>query len=568
MRIKRIVTGIACVATLAACNMDYHEYNNYNQDYLSQSYDEVIGFLTNIYTELDYDFGQTYAGGMLASACDEADYAYSDNNICDFTNGSWSPANPLSTIWTSSYEAIQMCNHYIDNFQGLTFEDLGLNDEYRSHYFRYLNSFHEARLLRAYFYFNLARAYGDVPYFTRTATTENVNSLTRTPVQDIFDSIMVVCDEMYKQLPADYTNLGLDGISPAESGRVTRYVALALKARTALYAASPLFNESNDPELWRRAAEANKAVIDTCAKYGIVFGNYAELWGPENFSNKEMIFIRRKDGSNALSSVLEEYNFPIGVPGGNSGNCPTQNLVDAYEMQATGLAWDEPGSGYDANNPYDGRDPRFYLTIVKNGDTGWPSKNTTPIETFYGGVNAEPISGATTTGYYLKKYLDSSIDLSASSTTKSSRHSWITYRLGEFYLNYAEAVFRYTGSADAAGNWGMTAREAVNVIRSRADVQMPELPMGLSADEFWAKYENERMVELAFEGHRFWDLRRWKEGEKLGSIVQMKLTKNADGTITYNRQTVNRTWNDKMYLFPILQTEIMKNPNLAQNPGW
>lgn len=565
MRIKKLVTGMACVAALTACNMDYHEYNNYNQEYLSQNYDEVIGMLTNIYAQLDYDFGQDYSGGMLASACDEADYAYADNNICDFTNGSWSPSNPLSTIWTDSYRAIQMCNQYIDNFQGLTFEDLQLNDEYRSHYFRYKNSFHEARLLRAYFYFNVARAYGDVPYFTKMVTTENVNTLTRTPVQDVFDSIMVVCDQMYQQLPADYTNLGLDGIAPAENGRVTRYVALALKARTALYAASPLFNENNDPELWRRAAEANKAVIDTCAKYGIALGNYSDLWGPNNYSAKEMIFVRRYNGD---ISDLEEYNFPIGVPGGNSGNCPTQNMVDAYEMQATGLAWDEPGSGYDAANPYEGRDPRFYLTIVKNGDTGWPSKNTSAIETFYGGVNAEPISGATPTGYYLKKYLDSNIDLSASSTTKTSRHSWITYRLGEFYLNYAEAVFRYTGSADAPGDWGMTAREAVNVIRNRADVQMPELSTGLSADAFWEKYENERMVELAFEGHRFWDLRRWKEGDKLGSVIQMKLTKNADGTISYNRQTVNRTWDDKMYLFPIPQTELMKNPNLTQNSGW
>ena len=168
----------------------------------------------------------------------------------------------------------------------------------------------------------------------------------------------------------------------------------------------------------------------------------------------------------------------------------------------------------------------------------------------------------------MKKYLDSSIDLSASSSTKTSRHSWITFRLGEFYLNYAEAVFRYTGAADAPGDWNMTAREAVNVIRNRSDVKMPEFPAGLSADEFWKKYENERMVELAFEGHRFWDLRRWKEGEKLGSIIQMKLTKNSDGSITYRRQTVNRTWDDKMYLFPIPQTERMKNPNLEQNPGW
>ncbi len=556
------------MAALTACNMDYHEYNNYNEDYLEQNYDEVIGMLTNIYVQLDYDFGQEYSGGMLASACDEADYAYPGNDVCDFTNGSWSPSNPLSSIWTKNYKAIQMCNQYIDNFQGLTFDDLLLNDEYRSHYFRYKNSLYEARLLRAYFYFNLARAYGDVPYFTQTVTTENVNTLKRTPVQDVLDSIITVCDEVYKLLPADYTDLGLDGIAPAESGRMSRYVALALKARAALYAASPLFNESGDKELWRRAAEANKALIDTCESKGIRLGKYADLWGVDNYAASEMIFVRRTTGSNANTSILEEYNFPIGVPGGNSGNCPTQDLVDAYEMKATGLVWNEDGSGYDPANPYEGRDPRFGMTIVKNGDVGWPSKNGSAIETFYGGLNAEPISGATTTGYYLKKYLDPSIDLSASSSTKSSRHSWITYRLGEFYLNYAEAVFRYTGSADDPGNWGMTAREAVNKIRGREDVSMPELPTGLSSDAFWKKYERERMVELAFEGHRFWDLRRWKESDKLRSITQMKLTKNANGSISYERRTVNRTWDDKMYLFPIPQTELMKNSNLTQNPGW
>lgn len=121
--------------------------------------------------------------------------------------------------------------------------------------------------------------------------------------------------------------------------------------------------------------------------------------------------------------------------------------------------------------------------------------------------------------------MDSAIDLSANSTTKTSRHSWITYRLGEFYLNYAEAIFQYTGSADNGGEFGMTACEAVNIIRNRTDVKMPEFPTGLSADAFWNKYQNERMVELAFEGHRFYDLRRWKDGDKLKSIIEMKLTK-------------------------------------------
>ena len=140
--------------------------------------------------------------------------------------------------------------------------------------------------------------------------------------------------------------------------------------------------------------------------------------------------------------------------------------------------------------------------------------------------------------------------------------------MGEFYLNYAEAVYKYTGSADDASEFGMTAREAVNVIRNRTDVKMPALPTGMSSDAFWTKYQNERMVELAFEGHRFYDLRRWKEGDKMKNITEMKLTKNEDGSIKYERKTINRTWEDKMYLFPIPQSERMKNPNLMQNTGW
>ena len=168
----------------------------------------------------------------------------------------------------------------------------------------------------------------------------------------------------------------------------------------------------------------------------------------------------------------------------------------------------------------------------------------------------------------MKKLCHSAINLASNSTYKADRHTWLTFRLGEFYLDYAEAMFRYTGSAYATtSDLPMSAAEAMDYTRSR--VGMPSVPKNLSQADFWEKYKNERMVELAFEGHRFWDVRRWKEApEYFTSIDEMKLTLNADSTVTGSRTTVSRQWNDRMYLFPIPQTEIMKNPNLRQNPGW
>ncbi len=568
---KLVIGGFTLLLSMSACdNLNYNEYTSQDKEYMKVTYERIIGLLNNVYSLLDTDYGNSYSGGMLASACDEAEYAYSNNSICDFTNGNWSSTNALSGTWSNSYKAIQICNEYLANYQGLTFDDLKLDPDYNKNMFAYKNSFNEARVLRAYFYFNLIRQYGDVPYFKDFINTETVNTLKRTPVKEIMTDLISECNEMAKVLPEDYSKLGVTGLN--EPGRVNKYFALALKARIALYAASPLFNTNNDKQLWLDAAQANKELIDVCIKGGkSLCNNYAALWAEDNRTNQntnlEIIYLRRPNANSAKNDV-EGWNYPIGVTGGKSGNCPTQNLVDAYEMKSTGKLWNEENSGYNPNNPYDGRDPRFYLTIAKNGDTKWPTTNTLPLETFIGGINGEPVSGATPTGYYLKKFLIQSIDLSASSKKQNAIHSWVAFRMAEFYLNYAEAIFKYTGSADDAALLGMTAREAINVVRSRPDVKMPELAKGLTADAFWKKYQNERMVELAFEGHRFYDLRRWKEGEKLKNITEMKITKDQNGLLSYQRKIVERVWNDKMYLFPIPQTEILKNPNLTQNTGW
>lgn len=569
MKLNNFIYSIICMVALSSCSdqMNYREYTNYDDEYVKKTFGDVGGLITDIYLGMDTDFGN-YSGAVLGSASDESEYAYTGNQIVDFYNGSWSPTNAKSSMWSSCYTSIAKCNRYLTEFTGLTFPNLELLSDYQQEMFRYNNYQYEVRFLRSYFYFNLVRQYGDVPFVEENMSNDEINSLSRTPAQNIFNYIIEECDAIKDLIIEDYENLGDMALpdEPAETGRVDRLTVLALKARASLYAASPLFNTSNDQELWHRAATANKELIDACeaSKMKLV-ENYASLWTARNYSDAqdELIFGRR---ANSTTNSFERYNFPIGLENCSGGNCPTQTLVDAYEMQATGLRYDQVGSGYDEKNPYAGRDPRFALTIATNGDT-WPNWNTTPLQTYQGGANGEPLSGATPTGYYLKKYCQGSL-ITATSGASTAYHTWITFRLGEFYLNYAEAVYNYLGSPYATDSeFTMSAAEALNKTRVRAG--MPTVPTTLSNDEFWTKYQNERMVELAFEGHRFWDVRRWKEGDKhFSSIDQMKITLNADGSFTYTRQTVNRQWDDKMYFFPIPQTEKTKNPNLGQNPGW
>lgn len=572
MKLNTFLCGVLCLGALSACSeeMDYHEYNNYDEDFVKLNFGNVGGLITNIYSDLDTDFG-SYSGAVLGAATDEAEYAYSGGAIETFYNGTWSPVNTPAGAWSSCYRAISNCNLYLERFTGLTFPELEMNADYKPQMYRYNNYRYEVRCLRAYYYFLLVRQYGDVPFSDHVLTADESNALPRTPAQDIFDYIIAECDAVKDSIIADYANLPADVALPAESpetGRVNRLTVLALKARAALYAASPLFNPTGDKELWHRAALANKELLDAAdaAKMKLI-DDYAKLWTKNNYKDatSEIIFGRRADRE---SSGMETSNFPAGLENCKGGNCPTQNLVDAYEM-ADGKPWDQ-SAFYDPANPYANRDPRLAATIAVNGETGWPAWNEAPLETFQGGANGEPVNGGTPTGYYLKKYCQGDIDPRSNSTNKSAYHTWITFRLGEFYLNYAEAVFRYLGSADAtSAEFPLSAREAASRTRARKSVNMLPFPTGMSNDEFWTKYKNERMVELAFEGHRFWDVRRWKEADKyFRSITEMKITRQADGTFAYTRKEVARQWDDKMYFFPIPQADKLKNPNLGQNPGW
>jgi hypothetical protein len=540
MKIKNILSLTAVAVALASCGdkMDYKEYSVYDEDYIKTTFDRAASLVTSVYNDLDSDFGN-FGGAMLASATDESVYSHSGNAIEKFYDGGWSATNNNdASAWTKCWRGISYANLFLDKFKDETFQDYLTDLDYKQELAQYQNLQYEARFLRAYYYFRLVRMFGGVPLITTTMDANETNTQPRKTSDEIFQFIISECDAIKDVIVKDYANLGnMQLKSKNETGRANNLAVLALKARAALYYASPLFNPSNEKERWHQAALANKAVIDECKSRGMkLSADYASLFQKDNWTNtEECIFVRRIYSS---TNTFEKYNFPIGLENAGGGNCPTQNLVEAYE----------PG------------DIRLAATVAMNGEQ-WPNET---LETFVGGKNGMPIAYATPTGYYLKKYVNKSLTIGAKNAT-TERHHWVIFRLAEFYLNYAEAYL----NDDNKSGLTMTATQAINTVRKRAGLSdLTDAQTTLDA------CEKERFVELAFEGHRFYDLRRWKKaGEaKYRTIKTKYITKKDDGSFNEEDKidaTTRAYWDDKMYLFPIAQSEILKSGNtLTQNPGW
>ncbi|MCR5019298.1 MAG: RagB/SusD family nutrient uptake outer membrane protein [Bacteroidales bacterium] len=558
MKLDKIFLFILAGVIMSSCvDLNYTEENTRDEEWTYEYFANGIkNMVFDVYAQIYNNEFESNSAYFLAGATDEAQYALETGAVNNYVNGGWSPANPYSDTWRKAYTAIADIHMYLEKIEQTDLSEWKYNAEYDK-WMQQMELFpYELRFLRAYFYFELFRAYGDVPLVTTTLTNAQANKIERTKATEIVNFIVSELDAVAPYLPVSYaTEVN------AEVGRATRVAAYALKARTLLYAASPLFNPTNDNAKWVKAAEACKFVLDNAELWGLKLSNYADLWGRDAFFNAELIFGLGRGDSN----TFEMANYPVGVENGSSGNCPTQSFVDQYEFQNNGETFKTryPGT-IDLNtvDPYEGLDPRFALTVVKNGDE-WPSNGAQKkaIETFIGGFNGAPKYGATPTGYYLKKFVDGSCVTTADNQTRN-RHCWIIFRLGEIYLDYAEAVFNATGSAND-NTYGLTANEAINVLRNRADIQMPKFTEDGAA---WVeRYQRERLVELAFENHRFWDVRRWKKGPDFFKTIQVA---SISASKVLTRTTVNRTWDNKYYFYPIPQSEVKKNPNLGQNEGW
>lgn len=496
------------------------------------------GQINRAYTFLPVGYTK-FEGALLASGSDEAVNSDLNSPINIFNNGTWGPLRTLDDAYKQNYEGIRQVNVFLENSHRANITPVTDIPRLRG----------EAFFLRAFFHFELMKRYGGIIVVTHVPGTDDELDLPRNTFDETVAQIIRDCDSAAKTLPLSPLQYGA-----GDRGRATKAAALALKARTLLYAASPLHNPDNDTERWREAAETAKELIDL--KVHGLHNNYATIF---NFTqaayNTEIIFATTATARNDI----EMNNAPISFSGALGRTNPTQELVDAYEM-ANGLRYDEQGSGYDPENPYTDRDPRFIASIFYNGTTFKQQ----PVLTHVGGKDGIGQSvNATKTGYYMRKFTTQDATWNQA-TDALVRRPWVLFRYAEVLLNYAEAQNEAEGPDESV-------YDAINEVRARPGVNMPPLPEGLSKEEMRERIHHERQIELSFEEHRFFDVRRWKLGhEILGKpVTGMRITPKAGEGYDYERFTVeNRVFDDRMYLFPIPQAEINNTENLSQNPGY
>lgn len=531
----------------------------------------VRNWINNVYSLRVSEYTNlTYAG--FSTASDESIHGNTANAGRIFYNGSWTPLNTPYDIWSKTFTAIRRCNVFFENIKYTELmkngDTLKLSDDsYANAYWLMQRLKGEAFFLRAFFHLELFKYYGAAPIVAKSYTATEDYNLPRSSVDDLVAFIKKDLDSAMKYLPNDYTNY-YGNTYDNWQGRATKPVCLAYKAKAQLLYASPLHNPTNDLNRWKEAAEL----------FGSFITNYTpSLYTLEakvqdvfiNPASKEAIFnIKSSAGANTIDKAHRPAGFKYFA--GPTIN-PTQEMVDAFQMK-NGKDITDATSTYDATKPYLNRDPRFYQFINFNTATlpDNPSGSTwanRQVETFVGGKDAAPVVGATRTGYYMRKFIDTSLNLVSNQV---SFRPYILMRFPEVLLGYAEAVNEGYGAAATSTNCTLTAAAAIEKIRQRAGLVPFTLPTGLSQAQMRDAVVQERRVELAFENHRFWDARRWKKAEIWFNKPSRGVTITKTGTtFTYSYADVEpKIFTSKMYLFPIPDAELRANPNIKQNTGW
>lgn len=481
--------------------------------------------------------------GTLLSRDEMSDIARATFETSDETKVEASIADPQTGIfqntWNDLYKGIRRCNDYMENVNKIAVENEAKVNTFTA----------EVRTLRCYFYSRLVAYFGDTPLVTTPIGISESKELTRTPVSEIYDFIYKEISECVNSLP----------VKASETGRITKGAAWGILARTMLYAAGNVTGTDDQSALYyQRAKEAADAVI-ALGSYSLL-PNYKDLFTYENENSQEVIFDKQFMKDVYANAVMNNFGA---VSIGNNGSMmsPTRVLVDEYET-TNGKKITEDSS-YDPMNPYEGRDPRLKYTLYVPGDE---LPNGTIYDSRPGWSTTADAIGASyqvsKTGLLPKKYINPE-DIGQSNRTNCGINL-VILRYAEVLLIAAEARIELNTEPDVAVQY-------INQIRQRSDVNMPVLSGITAQSALREAVRHERMVELALEGHRFFDIRRWKIAEKTcnkDEIEGMSYVDKETGKLVTVTTDYKKKFAARDYLWPIPYNERQLNNNLAQNNGW
>ncbi|WEK37674.1 MAG: RagB/SusD family nutrient uptake outer membrane protein [Candidatus Pseudobacter hemicellulosilyticus] len=547
-------------------------------------------YLANVYSHVP-DESDQWAITPWGTNSDEMEATWTKYDTYQLNIGNISAGNALFDNWGYFYKGIRSATYFINHIDGnteiLAMDGQGLIDQYKA----------EARFLRAYFYFLLMRQYGPVALLPETEVAADASGAAiqfpRRPFDECVNYVVSELDKAAAVLPLVPSSYGQP--SDLESGRITVGIAKAVKARLLLYAASPLyngntemaslknqdgtqlFNQQYDAQKWKRAADASKEIIDM-GLYSLYKdasndpiksyqGVFLQSW------NSEQIFNRK---SNGLGN-WDVHCMPRQA-GGWNGICITQEQVDAYFMSdgkliANSALYKESGfttvNGVSVSNMYVSREPRFYASVTYHNSMfqGGKMTKSEAISFFVNGPNGK--NGHATdwskTGYLIRKNVAPQTNAGSGGNGNKVARPICLYRLAEVYLNYAEALNETDPTNPDIAHY-------LNLIRSRSGVPeygSADLPVPASQEAMRNAIRAERRVELAFETHRWFDIRRWKiASQVMGSMHGMDINKNDNSFFTRVVISEHKFRAPASYWFPISQYDMDRSRLVVQNLGW
>ncbi|TDE17164.1 RagB/SusD family nutrient uptake outer membrane protein [Dyadobacter psychrotolerans] len=594
---KKIIVLLTVVLLLwnnTSCQQDFlnkQPQDQFSDDAVWNDAALIQTFINNTYRGLGHGFNNvmfsTYSDESMAVWGPVVNVTKGLINSSDIND--WAYDRAAYYVWDNVYKNIRACNLFFSKIETATTLDDATKKMYMG----------EEHFVRAYLYHNLVSVYGGVPIITQAYALNEDYAVPRNTYEECIKFIADECDKAAALLPLTQ--------SAGNLGRATKGAALALKARTLLYAASDLYANPTwaagyaNTELigykggertarWKAAKDAAKAVMDL-GVYSLNAPNPATI--ADASKNRADMFVSKQSSEDIhvrffLAKLDNDGAWPGRSNGPNGyhnwgGNTPLGQLVDDYEMKdGTKFSWTNPAHAAD---PYVGRDSRLYADILFEG-AQWRQRPADVIDKDPKGIiqvgywekwNAatskmEVVAGLDTrkgpiedwngtySGYYLKKFMDPAVD----AQFFRSEVPWRFIRYTEILLNYAEACINLGEDVEA--------KKYLNMIRKRA--AMPDITETGAA--LMKRYQNERRVEMAYEEQRFFDVRRWmiapqvySNGRGVEATYKLKDDKTTSAKPTYKIIEVQqRAWVDRNYFLPIKLDEINKNKKLIQNPGY